>query len=510
MFTVGGLTFLSRILGLVRDKLISFHLGAGSTFDIWVAVFFLPNMFRRIFGEGAFNAAFVPLYCRKIEKEGDAAANYFASRTISLMFWLLLGIFALMFIFMDPIIRITNIGFAEAGIQRPAVNAGRITIGYLIFVCLMAAFSGILNSRKSFAPPAFAYVVLNIVLIAVLLIAGHFSDNKLTFLCWGVMIAGVLQLGVLIVATIRNKIKIGFVVPQIDSDIKKLGLLMVPGLISAGVQQLNLLVGGSVASLTVGGKSWVYLSDRINQFPLGIIGIAAGVVLLPEISRSLRAGNKDDAKKSIAFGADISILLCIPAMVAMMVIPRYIMHGIFQGGAVTAEDAEKIGQVLAVFAVGMPAYVLARVYQPGYFARENTRTPMKFAIVTALLNMVLCYPMYRWMGVPGCALATSIAGWLNVILLWNGLRKDQFVAIDRAMIGRYARMLLSAAIMGAAIWFIGKHFEQYLLSDGGFFLRMGALLVLVMIGVAIYFAAIFATRVFSINDIKKALRRSRA
>ena len=508
MFTVGGLTLLSRILGLVRDKLIYFFLGTGALGDIWVAAFQLPNLFRRIFGEGAFNSAFVPLYCRKIEEEGDASANYFASRTLTLMFWLLLVIFAVMFIFMGPIIRVTNFGFFERGIQDTAVLASRITIGYLIFVCLMAAFSGVLNSRKIFGAPALAYAVLNVVLIATLLVAARFFDNTLIALSYGVLIAGALQLALLIGAMIKRKIKVGIVLPVIDQDIKKLSILMVPGLISAGVQQINLLVGGAVASLEHGGRSSIYLSDRINQFPLGLIGIAIGVVLLPEISRNLGAGKIDGARKSLAFGADMSILFCIPAMIAMLIIPQYIMHGIFEGGAVSGADAQNIGTVLAAFAIGMPAYVLTKVYQPGYYARENTRTPMIFAIVGAVINMALCYPLFRLMGVAGCALATSISGWVIVALLWIGLKKDQFVTINGKMISRYIRMFLSAGIMGAAIWYLGKWGEPWLLKEGHFVTRIVALLTLVLIGVAVYFACIFGTKVFTISEVKRAVKRS--
>lgn len=510
MFTVGGFTLMSRVLGFVRDKLIANYLGAGQLGDVWVAAFALPNMFRRIFGEGAFNAAFVPLYCRKIEEEGDAAANYFASRTLNLMFWILLGIFVVMFIFMEQVIILTNWGFREDERLALAVPAARITIGYMIFVCLMAAFSGVLNSRKAFGPPAFAYVVLNIVLIAVLVVGSLLSSNPLYVLCWGVILAGILQLMVVCIGIRRKKVKIGPVIPGLDPDIRRLGVLMVPGLVSGGIQQLNLLVGGAIASLAVGGRSSIYYSDRINQLPLGIIGMAAGVVLLPEISRNLRSGKMDEARQSLQFGADISILFCIPAMVAMLVIPEQIMHAIFQGGAVSTEQAIAAGHVLAAFGIGMPAYVLAKVYQPGYYAREDTKTPMKFAVITAVVNMVLCYPLFLWLGVPGCALATSIAGWFNVVLLWIGLRKDQFVSLSLGSIWRYLRMLISAGGMGAAVWYLAEFGEGWLMRDGGFFIRMVALTLLVILGMAIYFALILATRVFSLADIKRSVKKRRA
>jgi putative peptidoglycan lipid II flippase len=472
-----------------------------------VAAFALPNMFRRIFGEGAFNSAFVPVYCRKLEEEGDESANLFASRSVTLMFFILLAIFILAFIFMEQVVLVTNWGFREDARMDLAIDAARITIAYLIFVCLMAPFAGVLNSRKAFAPPAFAYVVLNLVLISILLFASRYFEQPLRVLCYGVLVAGVLQLTMVWFASLRRGVRIRFTRPVIDSDIRKLGILMGPGLVSAGIQQLNLLVSGSIASIDLGGRSLIYYSDRINQLPLGIIGIAAGVVLLPEISRSLRSGNPGEAKKSLAFGADMSLLLCIPAMVAMLVIPHQIMHAIFEGGQFRSSDATEAGWVLMAFGIGTPAYVLARVYQPGYYAREDTRTPMKFAIFTAVVNMICCYPMFLWLGVTGCALATSVAGWVNVFLLWSGLRKDHFVTLDRTTVFRHFRMFLSAVGMGAAIWFLAQYGEPWLLREGDFFIRILALLILVLIGVVIYFAFILLTRVFSISDLKKVVRR---
>ena len=509
MFTVGGLTLLSRILGFVRDKLIANFLGAGSLGDVWVAAFALPNMFRRIFGEGAFNSAFVPVYCRKLEEQGDDSANIFASRAVTLMLLILLVIFLLAFIFMEQVILLTNLGFQKDERMDLAVNAARITIVYLVFICLMSPFAGVLNSKKAFGPPAFAYVVLNIVLIGVLTaVAFAAAAQPLEWLCYGVIVAGVLQLALVWIACRRRGIGIGLTKPVIDPDVKKLGVLMLPGLVSAGIQQLNLLVGGTIASIELGGRSLIYYSDRINQLPLGIIGIAAGVVLLPEITRSLRSGNSGEAKRSLAFGADVSLLFCIPAMVAMLAIPQVIMHAIFEGGEFNRENAVEAGRVLAAFALGMPAYVLARVYQPGYFAREDTRTPMKFAVITALLNMILCYPLFHWLGVTGCALATSIAGWCNVILLWAGLRRDGFVILDRAALWRYLRMALSAGIMGVAIWRLAVFGEKWLLQDGGFWIRLTALTALVLAGIAVYFGCILGTGVFSPNELKRIFRRS--
>ena len=377
MFTVSGFTLMSRLLGFVRDKLIANYLGAGAMADVWVAAFRFPNLFRRVFGEGAFNAAFVPMYSGRLEEEGDAKADALARRTLSLMFTILVVLFILAFIFMEPIVKITNIGFVDDGRLEPAVKASRITVVYLIFICLVAAVSGVLNSRKVFGAPAFAYVVLNIVFLVSLVFIIPRTGEPLYVLSWSVVVAGVLQLLVVLIACWRRGIDLRPRLPVIDDDMKKLGILMAPGLVSAGVQQLNLMVGQTVASNQVGGNASIFYADRINQLPLGLIGMAAGVVLLPEITRSLRGGDEEGARRSLCQGMEMALLLCLPAMVAMMVIPREIMYAIFEGGKFQGEAAIEAGRVLAAFAIGTPAYVLARVLQPGYFAREDTRTPMR-------------------------------------------------------------------------------------------------------------------------------------
>lgn len=505
MATVGGFTLMSRVLGVIRDKLVTYHLGAQELGDVWVAAFRLPNLFRRIFGEGAFNAAFVPMYSRRLEGGRDADA--FAGKTLSLMAVILIVLLVLCYIFMEPLVGLIAWGFRGDARLGLAVEASRITIIYLVFICLMAAVSGVLNSRKAFAAPAFAYVVLNIVFLVALGFFVPGSDDPLAVLSWAVVVAGVLQLAVVVFACWRRGIRLPLGLPKIDTDMRRLGILMLPGLASAGVQQINLLVGQSVASLQVGGNSAIFYSDRINQLPLGLIGMAAGVVLLPEITRHLRGGRDAEARASMSKGIEISMLLTLPAMVAMFVIPQQIMHAIFEGGRFTPEDARQAGRSLAAFAIGTPAYVLAKVLQPGYFAREDTRTPMYFTIITAGVNIVLCWPLFKLMGHTGCALATSIAGWVNVLLLWGGLRGLGFLRVSQGFFGRMGRMLLSSVLMGAGVWWLAQIAGPWLLCAGQFPLRMVVLVALVGVGMGAYFALIFLTRVFSLAEVRAVLRR---
>ncbi len=509
MFTVGSLTLVSRLLGFVRDKLIASHLGSGALSDIWVAAFQLPNLFRRVFGEGAFNAAFVPMYSRRLAESGEPQADFFARRTLSLMCVILVGCFVLAFIFMEPIIRLTNIGFEANGLLAEAVTASRITVVYLVFICLVAGLSGILNSRRVFAAHAFAYVALNLVFIAGLALIVPQTGDPLRVLCWSVVIAGVIQLGIVVVSCLRHGVDLRPLIPMIDADAKRLALLMTPGLVSASVQQLNLLVGQTIASLQIGGKTAIFYADRINQLPLGLIGMAAGVVLLPEITRNLRGGDEAGAKKSLNQGIELSLFLCLPATIAMLVIPREIMYAIFEGGKYSGESTLLAGFVLAAFATGTPAYILSRVLQPGYFAREDTKTPMRYTVVTAVVNMLLVYPLYLWLGPIGCALATSIAGWVNVSLLWFGLRGAGFMGLPPGFFGRIGRMLLASMVMGFAVWLMARYGSSLIMVEGRFFQRVGVMAVLVSIGLLIYVATVIGFRVYSLSDLKRKFQRGK-
>lgn len=508
-FTVGSLTLVSRIAGFVRDKLIAVHLGSGAMADVWIAAFQLPNLFRRVFGEGAFNAAFVPMYSRRLEEQGAADADRFARRTLSTMFVILMSCFVLCFVFMEPIVRITNLGFAADERLEAAVKASRITVAYLVFICLVAGLSGILNSRKVFAAPTFAYVALNLVFLAGLVLVVPHVAEPLYALSWCVIVAGLVQLAIVAVSCWRRGIDLRPRLPRFDDDMKRLALLMGPGLVSAGIQQLNLLVGGAVASFQMGGKIAISLADRINQLPLGLIGMAASVVLLPEITRNLRGGDEAAAKRSLSQGLELSLFLCLPATAAMLAVPREIMYAIFEGGKFAGDAAVEAGWILAAFALGSPAYILAKVLQPGYFAREDTRTPMRFTIATAVTNMVLVYPLFLWLGVVGCALATSVAGWVNVLLLWSGLRGAGFMGLSPGFASRAVRLLLAALLMGVLVWLLARWGQGVLMAEGRFMKRFGAMSLLVSFGMFAYLAAVLGLRVYSPGELKRRFRRSR-
>ncbi len=513
LMTVSGFTLLSRITGFARDMLTAHYIGGGATADAWFAAFRFPNLFRRVFGEGAFNSAFVPLYSGKLAAEGEEAAFSFASRVLVVLSALLSLICVVTYIFMGPITAVLNLGYTDEKLAL-ATDLSRITVSYLFFICLVAALSGVLNSHKKFAAPAFSYVSLNLVFLACLIGVIPFVEGlneKLTILAYCLPLAGVVQLGVVIFSAWRTGVRFKVQLPKIDSDITKLGLLMGPGLVSAGIQQLNLLIGAGVASFQSGGQAAIYYADRINQLPLGLIGIAFGVVLLPEITKRLRKKEVAEAQQSLQTGMTMAMLIALPAMVGMLVIGEQIIFGIFEGGKFTPEEAGVAGYALMAFALGSPAYVMSKVLQPAYFAREDTKTPMKFTLVSALVNSILCGTAYFVIGKDGplsfgCALATSVAGWVNVYLLLGGLKKSGFLTLNSEFWKRLGKMLVASIAMGVIVWG-GAYFLDDILHSNSRLLRIPVLAAIGGAGVLVYFLLAHATKAMTFGELKAGFKK---
>ncbi|MFC4993801.1 murein biosynthesis integral membrane protein MurJ [Rubritalea tangerina] len=514
LMTVSGFTLLSRITGFLRDMLTSYYFGAGTLGDTWVAAFRFPNLFRRVLGEGAFNSAFVPLYSGKLAEEGKGAAFDFASRILVILSLLLSVLCVVSYIFMAPITKALTTGF-DAEKLALATDLSRITVSYLFFICLVAALSGVLNSHKKFAAPAFSYVSLNLVFLMGLMGVVPFVDglqNKVSVMAWCLPIGGFVQLVIVLLSAWRTGIKFVPKVPKLDSDTIKLGLLMGPGLVSAGIQQLNLLVGQWVASFQDGGMSAIFYSDRINQLPLGLIGIAFGVVLLPDITQKLRKKQNKEAQLSLQTGMTMAMLIALPAMLGMMVLAEPIIYGIFKAGEFTAEQAQVAGYALFAFALGSPAYVMSKVLQPAYFAREDTKTPMKFTLVSAVVNSILCGIAFLVLGKggqlsTGCALATSVAGWVNVSLLLGGLKKSGFLKLSGEFWKRLGKMLVASMVMGAIVW-CGAYMLDDILHSDSRWVRIPVLAAVGGAGVVVYFIVAHLTKAMTFAELKAGFKKS--
>ncbi|HEY9547880.1 MAG TPA: murein biosynthesis integral membrane protein MurJ, partial [Kiloniellaceae bacterium] len=452
--TVGGYTGISRILGFVRDIMIANVIGASPVADAFFAAFRLPNLFRRLFAEGAFNAAFVPLFARRMELEGEAAARRFAEEALSVLVTALLVISALAMAGMPWFIYLIGSGFSQDPEKLAlAVDLTRITFPYLLFMAVVALLSGILNSLYRFAAAAAAPIVLNVIFIAALVsVLPFFAEVPGHVMAWAVCVSGAAQLLFLVVAAKRAGMALRFPRPRLTPGVKRLLALMLPGMLSAGALQINIFVGSSIASWQEGAFSFLYYADRVYQLPLGLIGIAIGVVLLPDLARKLRAGAEVQAMHSLNRGLEFALLLSLPATVALVVIAGPVIGGLFQHGRFGVADAAATAAALTAFAWGLPAYVLVKILQPAFYAREDTVTPFRYSVVSVVVNVALSLVLFWQFRHVGIALATALAAWLNAVLLALSLRRFGFCRLDERFRARLPRILLASAGMGATLW----------------------------------------------------------
>lgn len=509
--TVGGWTMGSRVLGLVRDMLIARVLGTGMEAEAFFVAFRLPNMFRRLFAEGAFNAAFVPMFARRLEEEGQESARRFAEGVMAVMLVGLLLLTILAQIFMPWLLVLLAGGFIgdqdEPGKYDLAVQFSIITFPYLLFMSLTALQGGVLNSLHRFAHAAAAPILLNLVAIIALAVAAPLTGLPGHTLVWGVAVAGVCQFLWLVIACHRAGIALRLPRPRLDPSVRRLFRLMGPGLVGAGVMQINGLIGTQIASWQDGAISWLSYADRLYQLPLSLIGVAIGVVLLPELTRHLRGSNPDDAMITHNRSLELALLLALPAAVALVVIPHPIIAVLYEGGEFTAADTRAVSMALAAFAVGIPAYVLIKALAPGFYAREDTATPFNIAIADVAANIVISLALFWWLGYLGIAIATSIAAWLNAALLYWLLRRRGLLVVDSRLRARLPRILLSSLLMGAAVWGLALLLRAPL-ADGGL-MQLVALAVLVGVGMAVYGLACLVTRAASPAELRAVLRRQR-
>jgi putative peptidoglycan lipid II flippase len=507
--TVGMMTMMSRLLGFARDVMMAGVLGTGPVADAFFVAFRFPNLFRRVFAEGAFNSAFVPLFARRLEGEGPEAAKRFAQEAMAGLTAVLLVLTAIAEIAMPGLMYVIAPGFADTPDKFDlAVKLTRIAFPYLLCVSLVALLSGVLNSLNRFALAAFAPVLLNIVFIAVLgalaLTGTRETPEAGVALAWGVFAGGVAQLLLLAWGAARAGMGLKLQRPRMTEGVRRLVALGVPGVIAGGITQVNILIGTIIASMQDKAVSWLYYADRIYQLPLGLVGIAIGVVLLPDLSRRLRGGDGAGALDAMNRSFEFSMLLTLPAAVALMAAPGPIIQVLFERGAFVASDTTATAAALAAFAAGLPAFVAVKVFSPAYFAREDTRTPMIFAGVSVAVNVVASLVLFYAMGHVGIAIATSLAGWVNTVLLAGALLRRGDYAADAGLRKRIPLMLLSSLIMGVAIWFLAEQLAPWFARGQGALIQIGALAGLVGAGLAVYLAA---AQLSGAANVPRLLRR---
>lgn len=451
--TVGGWTMLSRILGLFRDQLLAAFMGAGPMQDAFLVSFRLPNMFRRLFGEGAFNAAFVPLFSSVLTQEGEAEARLFARQVFGvLLAWLVL-LCVLGEIFMPSVVRVIGAGFTSRGPEFDlCVTLSRITFPYLVLICGAALVSGVLNGLHRFSMAAAAYLAFNVIGIAAILLGSRVAPTVAHAAAWGVTLSGFVQLGLLLRAARKAGFDLTPLPPRLTPRIRLLGRRMVPGLIGSGVTQINLTIDTIIATmLPAGSVALMTFADRLNQLPLGVLGAAAGTTLMPVLTRHIAAGDHDEAHDAQNRAIDYVLMLTLPATAGLLALATPIMTVLFAHGSFTLRDAALSAQSLRAYAIGLPAFVLIKTLSPAFFARGDTSTPVRIGFFTLAANLVLNLMLMHPLAHVGPPLASSLAAFLNVIILSTLLLRRDALRIDSQTWRRLGTMAACAAAMAVLL-----------------------------------------------------------
>jgi putative peptidoglycan lipid II flippase len=510
--SVGGLTLLSRLAGFVRDALMAAVLGIGPTADAFNAAFRFPNLFRRLFAEGAFNTAFVPMFSTALENDGADSARDLAGRIMSWLVAAILLVTVLAEIFMPQLMLLFVPGFTDDPAKfELTVFLTRLMFPYLACMSLMAAYGAILNSLDRYFAAAFAPVLLNIVNIAVLVpLAVLTLDNPADVAFWMAMAAlagGVAQLALVYGAIRRSGFLPRFSWPRYDGDVRRFWILAIPAILAGGITQINIFVGTIIASGADGAIAIVYNADRLYQLPLGIIGIAIGTVLLPELSRHLGAGREVEARATQSQSLLLSMLFSLPAAAALVAIPVPIVRVLFERGAFDALATEQVAATLVGFALGLPAFVLIRVLQPGYFSRQDTRTPTIFAGLSVVVNIAVSLLLFPSLQHVGIALATSISAWINVACLAFFLARRGHFTLTGRELRQHGLLLFASAVMGAALFLLATRAHS-ILAPGAFFpVQALALLAICTFGTATYFTLVHITGAQPLGQLLARLRR---
>ncbi len=505
----------SRLLGFARDILLAVMLGTGPVAEAFLVAFALPNMFRRFFAEGAFNMAFVPMFSKRVENHEEARA--FAQEAFSGLGFVLIVFSVAGVIAMPLLVLAMAAGFAGDIRFELAVEFGRVCFFYILFISLAALLTGVLNAVGHFAAGAAAPVVLNLILVGALVIAqsglipvspraeeiaGLHSGRVLV---WGVLAAGIGQFLLMWWTARKWGFRMGITRPRYTPDMRALVRVAVPAALAGGVVQINLLVGRQVASYFDGAVAWLAYADRLYQLPLGVVGIAVGVVLLPDLSRRLAAGDDHGSRYGLSRAGEFALALTLPAAVALIAIPVPLISVLFQRGAFDNTDTAATAMAVAVYGAGLPAFVLQKVLQPLYFAREDTVRPFRYAVWAMVINAVVAIGLSPVIGFIAAAWGTTLAGWAMVVLLWRGARPMGEVArFDDRLARRLPRQVLASLVMGAVLWLSAQALDSVLHSGGWRYL---GLLALVGIGLVSYAAASHLTGAFTLRDLKSAMRR---
>lgn len=518
--TIGSLTLVSRVLGMVRDMLMARYVGAGMASDAFLIAWRLPNLFRALFAEGAMAAVFVPMFNRRMaegeaEEEGSGlkAAKEFAGQVLSVLFPFLVLFTIVMMLLAGPIVMAMTGGFPDAGPGKfeLARHLTIITFPYLALISLVSLLGGILNSLHRFWVNAAAPILLNVCLIiALLFFRGETQVETAETQAIAITVAGMVQLLWLILACRQAGVVLRLSRPRLTPQVKTMLALIVPAVIGQGAIQINLLVSTTLAArfLNEGAISWIYYADRLNQLPLGIIGIGVGTAILPMLSRQIGGGDTQAANDTQNRAIELAFFLALPAAVALVVAGVPIVRGLLEHGAFLDRDTFGTAAVLAAFASGVPAYVLIKVLTPGFYARQDTKTPVRLALWSMLVNLVGNLILIWPLGHIGVGIATSLSAWVNVVLLYIVLHRRDLLTLDQRLLGKVWRILAAAAAMGVALWFGGSLADPWMTGD--WYHRVVALTLLCGAGGMVYALASFGFGAYRVSELRSVLKRRRS
>ena len=513
-FTFSALTLVSRLAGFARDALTAVYLGAGPVADAYAVANRLPNLFRTLFAEGAFNAAFLPLFKRQQHENGTADAKRFAEETQAVLAAFLFVFVGAMMIFMPAVIHVIAPGFGGDAPDdqlrfQLAVAFGRITFPYLFLISLTSLQGGVLNAHGSFGPFAAAPIIMNIVQIAGLTLIVPVTGAPGWVLSWGMTVGGFLQFAWLAVACRRLGLPIGWRRPRLSPQVKEFLRKLGPGIVGASAAQVNLAVSTMLGSLLpTGGVAYLYYANQLNQLPLGVVGIALYTALLPHITQAVHEGDHVQVRRTTTQAVQMALVFALPAALGLGLFGYPIMAVLFARGAFTLADAQATSLVLAAYAFGIPAFMLVRIFAARFFATGDTKTPVRAALVAVAANIAGAVWLLRPLGAPGIALATSLATWANFgLLIWR-LKQAQNgePLLEPVVWHKLPRLIAATIVMGAVAWGVTQLMDTWLY--GGVFIRQATALA-AMMGAALvtYGILLQILGVVRLDELKKTLNR---
>lgn len=495
---VSILTFCSRVLGYIRDIFIASILGVSGLADAFFVAFRLPNMFRQLSAEGAFHNAFVPMFSEKLEKEGKEKASSFASNIFLLMILILTFISSIIIWQMPVVMKFLAPGYVNDKEKfELVVNLGRILFPYILFISLVSLFNGMLNSFGKFAVSAGVPMILNLTLILGLFLFS--AETPAHNLSYSVLLAGILQIAIVAITAHIYGIKFSFGKPRFSNSVKTLFKRMVPGIVGGGVTQIAIWINTVIATLIPSAVSYLYYADRLVQFPLALIGTAIGTALLPNLSKNIQRGNKDESNKMQNKAIEFTMMLCIPAAFALFIISELLISVMFERGAFDSQASIQTARALSVLAFGLPGFALVKVLAPGFFAVGDTKTPVIIALVSLSLGVIISLSTINQLEHVGLALATSLSTWFNALILALILIKRKMFSIEPKQSWRLLGFLFSAIIMSFVL--------DYMLTIEAImnFHKMVQLLFAIIVGIMTYFVCAYLLKATSKNRLRYLL-----